>query len=85
MVGVGGSLLLLQTFNKVVGLFSQSIFHFKNLQALTGTSGGKLVVWDAVCPPSGPADLSVKPYNMKAIKLMHLQKDALTVLTVSDR
>ncbi|XP_059569326.1 cilia- and flagella-associated protein 251 isoform X2 [Alligator mississippiensis] len=77
-------LLTDRTFNKVVGLFSQSIFHFKNLQALTGTSGGKLVVWDAVCPPSGPADLSVKPYNMKAIKLMHLQKDALTVLTVSD-
>ncbi|XP_019394275.1 PREDICTED: WD repeat-containing protein 66 isoform X2 [Crocodylus porosus] len=77
-------LLTDRTFNKVVGLFSQSIFHFKNLQALTGTSGGKLVVWDAVCPPSGPANLSVKPYNMKAIKLMHLQKDALTVLTVSD-
>ncbi|XP_065424173.1 cilia- and flagella-associated protein 251 isoform X3 [Chrysemys picta bellii] len=73
-----------RTFNKMVGLFSQSVFHFGNLQALTATSGGKLVVWDAVCPPSMPASLCVKPHNRKAIKLMYVQKDALTVLTASD-
>ncbi|XP_043354194.1 cilia- and flagella-associated protein 251 isoform X3 [Dermochelys coriacea] len=74
-----------RTFNKTVGLFSQSVFHFGNLQALTATSEGKLVVWDAVCPPSMPASLCVKPHNRKAIKLMYVQKDALTVLTASDR
>ncbi|XP_043385177.1 cilia- and flagella-associated protein 251 isoform X3 [Chelonia mydas] len=74
-----------RTFNKTVGFFSQSVFHFGNLQALTATSGGKLVVWDAVCPPSMPASLCVKPQNRKAIKLMYVQKDALTVLTASDR
>ncbi|XP_037735051.1 cilia- and flagella-associated protein 251 isoform X1 [Chelonia mydas] len=73
-----------RTFNKTVGFFSQSVFHFGNLQALTATSGGKLVVWDAVCPPSMPASLCVKPQNRKAIKLMYVQKDALTVLTASD-
>ncbi|XP_074868746.1 cilia- and flagella-associated protein 251 isoform X2 [Carettochelys insculpta] len=73
-----------RTFNKTVGLFSQSVFHFSNFQALTATSGGKLVVWDAVCPPSTPASLCVKPHNMMAIKLMYVQKDALTVLTASD-
>uniref|UniRef100_A0A8C3TFI9 Cilia- and flagella-associated protein 251 n=1 Tax=Chelydra serpentina TaxID=8475 RepID=A0A8C3TFI9_CHESE len=73
-----------RTFNKTVGLFSQSVFHFGNLQALTATSGGKLVVWDAVCPPSMPASLCVKPHNRKAIKLTYVQKDALTVLTASD-
>nr|XP_025040576.1 cilia- and flagella-associated protein 251 isoform X1 [Pelodiscus sinensis] len=73
-----------RTFDKTVGLFSQSVFHFSNLQALTATSGGKLVVWDIVCSPSRPASLCVKPHNMKAIKLMYVQKDALTVLTASD-
>uniref|UniRef100_A0A8C8RGZ7 Cilia- and flagella-associated protein 251 n=1 Tax=Pelusios castaneus TaxID=367368 RepID=A0A8C8RGZ7_9SAUR len=73
-----------RTFNKTVGLFTQSVFHFSNSQALTATSGGNLVVWDSVCPPSMPASLCVKPLNMKAIKLMHVQKDALSVLTASD-
>ncbi|XP_068767607.1 cilia- and flagella-associated protein 251, partial [Struthio camelus] len=73
-----------RTFGKAVGCFSQSVFHFNNSQALTGTSAGKLVVWDAVCPRSRPRELRAKPHAMKAIKLVPMQKDGLTVLTVSE-
>ncbi|XP_053136142.1 cilia- and flagella-associated protein 251 isoform X2 [Hemicordylus capensis] len=72
-----------KTFNKTVGNFSQSLFHFSTAQAITGTMEGKMVVWDAV--PSKVAAFSVKPFNMKAIKLMHLQKDGITVLAITDR
>ncbi|XP_054851852.1 cilia- and flagella-associated protein 251 [Eublepharis macularius] len=78
-------LLTDKTFNKVVGIFSQSLFHFSTEQAITGTLEGKLVVWDAVNPPSRSAALYVKPYNMKAIKLVHLQKDGITALAVMDK
>ncbi|XP_061458549.1 cilia- and flagella-associated protein 251 [Rhineura floridana] len=74
-----------KSFNKVVGIFSQTLFHFSSAQAITGTLEGKLVVWDAVCPPSKASTECVKPYNMKAIKLMHLQKDGITVLAVTDK
>ncbi|NWW45210.1 CF251 protein, partial [Pedionomus torquatus] len=73
-------LLSLQTFNTMVGHFSQSIFHFNNSQALTGTSAGKLVVWDTVSPSTPSKKLQVKPHGMKATKLVPLQKDSLTVL-----
>lgn len=76
---IGG---LLKTFNKAVGLFSQSRFHFHSSQALTCTSEGKLVIWDTVCTPlQATCD---RLYNMKAIKLVHLQKDAITVLAIMD-
>ncbi|KAL7986664.1 hypothetical protein Chor_012947 [Crotalus horridus] len=42
---------LWETFNKAVGLFSQSRFHFRTSQALSCTSEGKLVIWDTVCTP----------------------------------
>ncbi|KAG8146043.1 hypothetical protein E2320_012466 [Naja naja] len=72
----------LWTFNKAVGFFSQSRFHFCTSQALTGTSEGKLVVWDTVCTPlQATCD---RLYNIKAIKLVHLQKDAITVLAIMD-
>ncbi|KFW65156.1 WD repeat-containing protein 66, partial [Pygoscelis adeliae] len=75
-------LLSSQTFNSVVGRFSQSVFHFNNSQALTGTSAGKLVVWDAVSPHTPSKELRVKPHSMKATKLVPMQKDSLTVLMV---
>ncbi|NWS51283.1 CF251 protein, partial [Chunga burmeisteri] len=74
--------LSLQTFNSVVGRFSQSVFHFNNLQALTGTSAGKLVVWDAVDPRTCPKEPRSKPHGMKATKVVPMQKDSLTVLKV---
>ncbi|KAJ6656688.1 hypothetical protein lerEdw1_003575 [Lerista edwardsae] len=77
-------LLTDKTFNKAVGVFSQSLFHFSKPQAITGTMEGKLVIWDAVCPPNKSAVKCVKPYNMKAIKLVHLQKDGITVLAIVD-
>lgn len=77
--------LSLQTFNSVVGRFSQSVFHFNNSQALTGTSAGKLVVWDAVSPHTPSKELQVKPHSMKATKLVPMQKDSLTVLMVFER
>jgi len=73
-----------QTFSSVVGHFSQSVFHFNNSQALTGTSAGKLVVWDAVSPCTPSKELRAKPHNMKATKLVPMQ-DGLTVLTVFER
>ncbi|XP_019328813.1 PREDICTED: WD repeat-containing protein 66 [Aptenodytes forsteri] len=75
-------LLSSQTFNSVVGRFSQSVFHFNNSQALTGTSAGKLVVWDAVSPHTPSKELRVKPHSMKATKLVPMQKASLTVLMV---
>ncbi|NXF74692.1 CF251 protein, partial [Sclerurus mexicanus] len=76
------SLLSPQTFKCVVGKFSQSVFHFNNSQALTGTSAGKLVVWDAVDPQTPPEEQLVKPLGMTATKIVSLQKESLTVLEV---
>ncbi|KAM4616794.1 cilia- and flagella-associated protein 251 [Polymixia lowei] len=67
------------TFNKVVGSFSQSVFHWKGLQALTATAAGNLVLWDIV---GGYA--TSRTLVRKAIKLIPLQKDPITVLTLSD-
>ncbi|KFV53668.1 WD repeat-containing protein 66, partial [Gavia stellata] len=78
----GAPLLSSQTFNSVVGHFGQSVFHFKNSQALTSTSAGKLVVWEAVSPRTPSKELRVKPHSMKATKLVPMQKDSLTVLMV---
>uniref|UniRef100_A0A672UB79 Cilia- and flagella-associated protein 251 n=1 Tax=Strigops habroptila TaxID=2489341 RepID=A0A672UB79_STRHB len=76
------SLLSLQTFKTVVGHFSQSVFHFNNTEALTGTSAGKLVVWDDIDPHACPQELRDKPHSMKATKVVSLQKDSITVLMV---
>uniref|UniRef100_A0A8C4XKV4 Cilia- and flagella-associated protein 251 n=1 Tax=Falco tinnunculus TaxID=100819 RepID=A0A8C4XKV4_FALTI len=80
--GVLCSLECLGTFKSTVGRFSQSVFHFNNLQALTGTSAGKLVVWDTVGPHIPSRELRAKPHSVKAIKLVPIQKDSLTVLKV---
>ncbi|XP_029426801.1 cilia- and flagella-associated protein 251 [Rhinatrema bivittatum] len=76
--------LTYHTFNKTLGSYSQSVFHFNSSKALTGTSVGKLVVWETIYMPTVPADSPVKPHNKKPLKLMHLQKDDITVLTVTD-
>ncbi|KAM4808158.1 cilia- and flagella-associated protein 251 [Rhinophrynus dorsalis] len=73
-----------KTFNKTVGSFSQSVFDFGAVRALTGTSEGKLVVWETTCPQSLKDKASVPAHKKKALKLMHLQKDGITVLTVHD-
>lgn len=69
-----------QTFNKVVGLFSQSVFHWKEFQALTATQAGNLVLWDIIkgCAAS-------QSFTRKAIKLIPLQEHPITVLTTTDR
>ncbi|XP_072456650.1 cilia- and flagella-associated protein 251 [Notamacropus eugenii] len=72
-----------KTFNKIVGKFSQSVFHFAARQILTATTEGKLVVWDLHPPPRSYTSLEV--LRIKACKLVHLQKDAFTVLTSVDR
>ncbi|EGW07472.1 WD repeat-containing protein 66 [Cricetulus griseus] len=70
------------TFNKLVGKFSQSVFHLKLSQILSATKEGKMVVWDIHYPPSSsstPAFPFIKP-----CKLVHLQKEGITVLTTVD-
>ncbi|EPQ13447.1 WD repeat-containing protein 66 [Myotis brandtii] len=69
-----------ETFNKHVGKFSQSIFHLNLTQVLSATLEGKLVVWDVYRPPLSASTL---PY-IKPCKLVHLQKEGITVLTTVD-
>lgn len=71
----------MQTFNKHVGKFSQSIFHLNLTQVLSATLEGKLVVWDVYRPL---LSASTFPY-IKPCKLVHLQKEGITVLTTVDR
>ncbi|XP_078410785.1 cilia- and flagella-associated protein 251 [Cetorhinus maximus] len=73
-----------ETFNKIVGLYSQSVFHLTPSQVLSATSAGNLVIWDTVQTPQIQSD-AVKSYKKKALKLMNLQNDSITVVTVSDR
>lgn len=68
-----------------MGQFSQSVFHVNNTQALTGTSAGKLVVWDMDNPRTLPEELPAKPHGVTATKVVSLQKESLTVLTVLER
>ncbi|KAM6155773.1 cilia- and flagella-associated protein 251 [Rhynchocyon petersi] len=75
-------LLTEKTFNKLVGKFSQSVFHLDVTQILSATMEGKLVVWDVHRPPPSAAMLAC-PY-IKPCKLVHLQKEAITVLTTVD-
>ncbi|XP_050002562.1 cilia- and flagella-associated protein 251 isoform X1 [Alexandromys fortis] len=70
-----------KTFNKLVGKFSQSVFHLKLAQILSATKEGKLVVWDIHYPPK--SFVSAFPF-IKPRKLVHLQKEGITVLTTVD-
>ncbi|KAK1328619.1 hypothetical protein QTO34_012192 [Cnephaeus nilssonii] len=76
-------LLTEKTFNKHVGKFSQSIFHLNLTQVLSATLEGKLVVWDVYRPPLSASASPALPY-MKPCKLVHLQKEGITVLTTVD-
>ncbi|XP_067861898.1 cilia- and flagella-associated protein 251 isoform X2 [Heptranchias perlo] len=73
------------TFNKIVGLYSQSVFHLTPSQVLTATSAGNLVIWDTVRTPQIQFDDKVKSYKKRALKLVNLQNYSITVVTVSDR
>ncbi|NWU42321.1 CF251 protein, partial [Hylia prasina] len=75
-------LLSPQTFKCLVGQFSQSVFHFNNTQALTGTSAGKLVVWDMDNPRTLPEELPPKPHGITATRVVSMQEESLTVLQV---
>ncbi|NXB99069.1 CF251 protein, partial [Orthonyx spaldingii] len=77
-------LLSPQSFKCLVGQFSQSVFHFNNAQALTGTSAGKLVVWDMDNPRTLPEELPAKPHGITATKVVSMQEESLTVLQVLD-
>ncbi|XP_031247009.1 cilia- and flagella-associated protein 251 [Mastomys coucha] len=72
-----------KTFNKLVGKFSQSVFHLKLPQVLSATKEGKLVVWDIHYPSSSSSNASDFPF-IKPRKLVHLQREAITVLMTID-
>ncbi|MBZ3891492.1 WD repeat-containing protein 66 [Sciurus carolinensis] len=72
-----------QTFNKLVGKFSQSVFHLNLTQILSATMEGKLVVWDVHRPPESSSTLFGFAY-IKPCKLVHLQREGITVLTTVD-
>lgn len=74
----------MQTFNKLVGKFSQSVFHLNLTQMLSATMEGKLVVWDVHRPPPSASTSLGLPY-IKPCKLVHLQKEGITVLTIVDK
>ncbi|XP_059750246.1 cilia- and flagella-associated protein 251 isoform X3 [Balaenoptera ricei] len=76
-------LLTEKTFNKLVGKFSQSIFHLNLTQILSATLEGKLVVWDIYRPPPSASTSSGFPH-ITPCKLVHLQKEGITVLTTVD-
>ncbi|XP_045390866.1 cilia- and flagella-associated protein 251 [Lemur catta] len=76
-------LLTEKTFNKLVGKFSQSIFHLNLTQILSATMEGKLVVWDIQRSPLSSSTSLGGPY-IKPCKLVHLQKESITVLTTVD-
>ncbi|CAL8254048.1 unnamed protein product [Boreogadus saida] len=64
-----------KSFNQSVGSLGQSLFHWRGQQALTATSAGNLVLWDEGEEAAG----------RNAIKLLPLQREAITVLTSTDR
>ncbi|XP_070712158.1 cilia- and flagella-associated protein 251-like [Pempheris klunzingeri] len=58
---------------------SQSAFHWKENKILTATPAGTLVVWDMTTE----AAANERP-SKDRVKIIHLQKDPITVLTVTD-
>uniref|UniRef100_A0A8C2UFW3 Cilia- and flagella-associated protein 251 n=1 Tax=Coturnix japonica TaxID=93934 RepID=A0A8C2UFW3_COTJA len=80
--GCDRPLLSPQTLGSAVGHFTQSAFHFNATQVLTGTSAGKVVVWDVERKPGLPEEPQDRLHGMKAIKLVPLQEESLTVLVV---
>ncbi|XP_076843192.1 cilia- and flagella-associated protein 251 isoform X2 [Brachyhypopomus gauderio] len=66
-------------FSKVVGSLSRSVFHFTGLQAFSVTLAGNLVLWESL-----EATTTHQHHTMKATKLIPLQKDGITALTMCD-
>lgn len=71
-----------QTFGSAVGHFTQSAFHFDATRALTGTSAGKVVVWDVERKRGLAKEPQGRLHGMKATKLVPLQEESVTVLMV---
>uniref|UniRef100_A0A8C1XL89 Cilia- and flagella-associated protein 251 n=1 Tax=Cyprinus carpio TaxID=7962 RepID=A0A8C1XL89_CYPCA len=67
------------TFNMVLGSLSQSIFYYDGVLAFTATSAGNIVLWD-----KQTQSVSRQPVVRKAVKLVPLQEEAITVLTLID-
>lgn len=78
-------LLSPQTFGSAVGHFTQSAFHLDATRALTGTSAGKVVVWDVERKRGLAKEPQGGLHGMKATKLVPLQEESVTVLMVLER
>ncbi|XP_023266435.1 cilia- and flagella-associated protein 251, partial [Seriola lalandi dorsalis] len=68
-----------QTVNMEGRPLSRSVFHWREPQVLTATGAGSLVVWDVIEDIAGNQHLP-----QDGFKLIKLQKDPITVLTVTD-
>ncbi|XP_065594798.1 cilia- and flagella-associated protein 251 [Cyrtonyx montezumae] len=73
-----------QTFGSTVGRFTQSAFHANTTQALTGTSAGKVVVWDVERKRGPTKGQQGRLRGMTATKLVPMQEESLTVLMVME-
>ncbi|XP_042721751.1 cilia- and flagella-associated protein 251 [Lagopus leucura] len=71
-----------QTFGSAAGHFTQSAFHFNATQVLTGTSAGKVVVWDVERKRELDKEPQGRVHGMKATKLVPMQEESLTALMV---
>ncbi|XP_048820406.1 cilia- and flagella-associated protein 251 [Lagopus muta] len=71
-----------QTFGSAAGHFTQSAFHFNATQVLTGTSAGKVVVWDVERKRELDKEPEGRVHGMKATKLVPMQEESLTALMV---
>uniref|UniRef100_A0A8D0CXW5 Cilia- and flagella-associated protein 251 n=1 Tax=Sander lucioperca TaxID=283035 RepID=A0A8D0CXW5_SANLU len=68
-----------QTVNMADGPLSKSVFHWRKTEILTATAAGSLVVWDVM------EDLAAnQSLPRDRIKLINLQNDPITALTVTD-
>uniref|UniRef100_A0A3Q1IBX8 Cilia- and flagella-associated protein 251 n=1 Tax=Anabas testudineus TaxID=64144 RepID=A0A3Q1IBX8_ANATE len=68
-----------QTVRMAGGLLTRSVFHWREPQVLTASVAGSLVVWDVL------EDLAANQgLPRDRIKLINLQKEPITVLTVID-
>uniref|UniRef100_A0A8C2DCA7 Cilia- and flagella-associated protein 251 n=1 Tax=Cyprinus carpio TaxID=7962 RepID=A0A8C2DCA7_CYPCA len=74
-----GAEVCTDTFNMVLGSLSQSIFYYDGVLAFTATSAGNIVLWD-----KQTQFVSRQPVVRKAVKLVPLQEEAITVLTLID-
>ncbi|XP_018608319.1 cilia- and flagella-associated protein 251 [Scleropages formosus] len=66
-----------KTFSKVVGSVSQSIFCLQGSQAISATMAGNLLLWDVAHTTT-----THQPHR-EVIKLIPLQDDGITVLTLN--